>query len=416
MKKRNNVWGCARYLWVAGVFAALCGACGDSEDTDDAPSPSVEPSTEPSMEPSMEPEQDSATLTVTTFNAGLARGFVPYADERLPFISPGVLGLESDVVCLQEVWDDDQIARIEEETGDTFPHRYFAKTVEEAGDPACTEEDTTDLVACVEENCADVVPDDLAGCVLGSCGEQFMATESDCQSCAVSNLGQSFEEILNVCLTSGATLAYGGHNGLMILSKLPLQTTEFRTLPSTVTQRAILRAQVEVSDGIAEVFCTHLAADLSALIEYPEGEFASFEEEQAAQIELLHTYMDEADEEAPVIVLGDFNTGPDGDSFDAELPENYDALLRDGLLASPYAEADDAECTFCFDNALVGEGQGGGGVLLDHVLLLRAESMRAWRTLDETQTIETMADGERELPLSDHYGVCSEVVITPFRE
>jgi hypothetical protein len=39
-----------------------------------------------------------------TYNAGLARGFVDYAGARTQPVADAVARLDSDVVCLQEVW------------------------------------------------------------------------------------------------------------------------------------------------------------------------------------------------------------------------------------------------------------------------------------------------------------------------
>ena len=43
-------------------------------------------------------------LKLTTYNAGLAHTFVKYATERVEKVAEGLAQLDSDVICLQEVW------------------------------------------------------------------------------------------------------------------------------------------------------------------------------------------------------------------------------------------------------------------------------------------------------------------------
>ena len=46
----------------------------------------------------------SPSAVVVTYNVGLARGFVDYADQRAEPVAAAVAALDADVVCLQEVW------------------------------------------------------------------------------------------------------------------------------------------------------------------------------------------------------------------------------------------------------------------------------------------------------------------------
>ena len=73
---------------IATVVAAFLGisACSDSSDA---------------------PEIQS--LTVTSYNAGLALNFVPYSNERLAANADLLAAYDTDVMCFQEVWLDDQV-------------------------------------------------------------------------------------------------------------------------------------------------------------------------------------------------------------------------------------------------------------------------------------------------------------------
>ena len=45
------------------------------------------------------------TLTVETWNVGLAHGFVDHAAARLPAIVDAIEGADADVLCVQEAWE-----------------------------------------------------------------------------------------------------------------------------------------------------------------------------------------------------------------------------------------------------------------------------------------------------------------------
>ena len=51
-------------------------------------------------------------MSVLTWNVGLAYGFVPYSPERQPAVVDAVAALDADVVCLNEVWTEADIAAI----------------------------------------------------------------------------------------------------------------------------------------------------------------------------------------------------------------------------------------------------------------------------------------------------------------
>ena len=71
-----------------------------------------------------------AALSVMTFNAGLVRGGVALVNERLPHIAPALAATGADVICLNEVWDDQDYDRIRSSLAPTHPNTFRAKTVD----------------------------------------------------------------------------------------------------------------------------------------------------------------------------------------------------------------------------------------------------------------------------------------------
>lgn len=357
------------------------------------------------------------TDALVTYNVGLARGFVDYAAERVQPVAEAVAALDADVVCLQEAWIhqddegnwvDDQITTIIAEASESFPHSYWERTV--APDEAkvgCSTEEADPLQACVEQNCAEVAPGELAGCALSNCGTEFNATSTECQTCIAGELGNPLDDIIATCTGDGSSsYSYDGHNGLLLLSKHPLTNTEYVDLPAVLVWRSVLHATVELPDvGPTDVYCTHLTADLSNSIAYPgDGTYESYEEEQTGQIVALTSWMGETAQTEQIALMGDLNTSPAVASAGvaAEFPENY-SLLLDAGFTSLYPTLEDTACTYCLDNPLIEAGEAGGKIL-DHVLVQGLEAVAATRIFDTPQAIAT-SDGELELPPSDHYGV-----------
>lgn len=353
-------------------------------------------------EPSSTAEALPASFGIVTFNTGLAEGYVPLAGERLPHVAEAIADLDADVVFLQEVWSSEAVAEIRAATSVSFPEAVFPEPIPdtEQGTPACTAEGLADLEACVAANCADASADELVGCILDNCGAEMAGLDEQCLSCLTANVGGTVEEAIASCTAGSATYTYGGSLGLGLLSKVPIVDTDVFVLDSSVNRRAVLHVQVDAGDlGQIHVFGTHLSAILGD-VPYP-GE-GTWEQEQAAQIDDLVAYIDtRVDPVEPFVLLGDFNTGPAGELFSAEVPANYDVLVR-AVDTNTYVDTDGARCTFCGDNPLLGDDTA---VAIDHVFTRGIDvAHEATRILDEPLAMEV--DGtDVTTALSDHYGV-----------
>jgi endonuclease/exonuclease/phosphatase family metal-dependent hydrolase len=363
---------------------------------------------------------DDDQSRIATFNLGLAFGYVPEASARIDPIIEALEASAFDLVCLQELWVDqdesgewttDVIDRVLEGVSDTYPHSHWSRTrvPDDAPEVGCTTDEADMLLGCAEPACGDEPPDNLATCVLANCDEEFQSTSSACQTCLVTNLGRPLDEIAEACrgVTRGGVV-YDGHNGLAIISKHPLESTGILELDYVLTARSALYATVDLPGaGPTDVYCTHIAADLSEEIAYPEdAAFSSFAEENADQTARILEHAEQSTSAPNVALLGDFNHGPAVGEYRAELPANY-RMVVDATYESPVTQLDPPRCTFCDDNILVGR-TGPGGKIIDHIYLRLGQGVR-WEDAaiiyDEPVEI-TGADGERrEVHLSDHYGV-----------
>ncbi len=354
--------------------------------------------------------QSAQRVAIASWNAGLAYNFVPLTKERRESVIAAAAGIDADVVCLQEVWTDDDVAAVTAAAkAKGFAHILVEPTKEDvAGLPtACTAGDTKDLEPCATTECGK--SDSLVACVQSKCGKQLAAISEGCFNCLVANLEKDLAGIFAACAKGGGgAYSFGGHHGLMLLSKRGFAMTERTMLDSTLVRRAVLHARLEAtaSAPALEVYCTHLTAGLSS-VAY-KGSMGSWEQEQGAQIDALGKHIaSSAKAGDAVVLLGDLNCGPDaGTKVKAEMGDNWKKITALGFV-DPYLTASDVDCTFCGDNTLVASGadKGGEGALIDHIAL------RGWtgkasvsRILDQKVTIATSA-GQAQSHVSDHFGL-----------
>lgn len=338
-------------------------------------------------------------VTAVTWNVGLAVGFVPGAEARLDGAASAIAALDADVVCVQEVWLPDQVAAIEAAAADTFPYTAFATPdPDDRPEPACAETDLAAITACAEANCDTTCVDGLADCLIASCPLPLAALPTDCQRCAFAQVGHDLDTIVQTCTTMDTRMSWDGSYGIGLLSRTPLDDVTLEAFPSALLRRGALHATTRTPAGRADVVCTHLAADLSPL-PYTEDD-GTWAGENEEQVGLLLDFAATGAEDR-TIVMGDFNTGPAGDGFDAELAESWADVERSGF-AVPFVDHV-GTCTMCPDNPL--RGEGSDEMLIDHVLIDGfSGEVTAARALEDTFSVTTCA-GTFDAAWSDHYAV-----------
>lgn len=344
-------------------------------------------------------------LTVVTYNAGLAVGFVDGAESRTPLVAQALAEHEADIICLQEIFLPEQVSAVETAAASAYPHQYFPDPLppEPSEEVAC-DPDTGELdglLSCIEDNCGDLCIDELEGCLFANCPVPFLSLSRSCQGCAMAQVGEDPQMAREVCENESTAYAYGHSFGTGILSRHPLRDVEHQVYDSSVNRRGAIGATAETTLGDVEVFCTHLTPRFSVL-PYPRSE-GSWIEEQRAQFEAMREWVDSSTSDL-VVMMGDFNAGPELPGIDAEVPENYE-FLAEGF-ENPYVDQV-GECTLCGANPLRGTEDNR---VIDHIFFRGGTDYLSRRILDHTITAES-CDQEISVPLSDHYGV--EVTFTP---
>ncbi len=364
---------------------------------------------------------DGDPTAIATYNAGLAIGFVPGAEDRAPKVADAVAALDVDVVCLQEVWEPEHVAAVEDAAAAAFPYQTFAEPMldESGGDPACAKGDLDDVLACVGDVCGGACQDELVDCVFTNCVGQFLQLPKTCQGCTMANVGGTPDEIQAVCETESTSYAYGGSFGTGILSKHPFvgepehavfdealfaeKVPNALNVRATTNRRGAHHAVIDAPLGEVDVYCTHLSP-VFVTIPYPRDS-GSWAEEQSDQIEALRGWIATTQETDTIVLAGDFNTGPAEPGIDPEVPDNY-AALSSGY--TNFYAAGDPECTYCEDNPLVSDNLSE---LIDHVLVQGFDGEGTAERLFTDMIPVVSCDSTIDGALSDHYGL--SLTLTP---
>ncbi len=392
---------------------------------------------------------DPYDVTIDTLNVGLAGAFVPNEAARRTPVVEAIAAMDSDIVCLQEVWIASDKTLIADGVRAAFPHSAsfehdLSTPVDDATDqmgmvpPPDTEAPCADsrlamtleaALTCLRENCS-TVPDSDDGHTTSAACAEAMCVESvaalllgddaalACYSCLTTALPtDSFGDLRNLCTTQvGAELAFQGQSGVMILSKHPISNAEAFVMPGTWNRRIVAEATVTLpNDTEVDVYCNHLTPIFDSLAFPYTGDYGAdllgadgWAAEQLLQAQkLIARVAARSGTETPAFILGDMNTGrPYMDVLEGEGVPTLDALEAAFTLAvtPDYVPA----CTHCPDNANVSDASVP--VWIDHILMTNVPAENVLSTL-LTYDEPTVDAGGTMVPISDHYGRRSVVTI-----
>lgn len=393
--------------------------------------------------------RDSQEVVVDTFNVALAGAFITFEAERRPFIVEAIADSDADILCLQEVWDQSDKVAIRDAAAQAYPHSaFFEDNLDTPIDDATNQQGvvppppttapcegealTSQLnagVDCLEENCS--TPDGRT--TSDECAEEKCLSEvfgllsapppQRCYACLVTQLPtELLTDIRSRCPTViNQDLAFQGQNGVMILSRHPLKNARELVIPGTWNRRTILSATAELPNGAElDAYCNHLTSIFFSFTFPYTGQYGdgtntagAWQAEQELQAEKLINYVTETSGARPAVILGDFNAGH---AFpDEDIVAQGEATLD--LLESVFELAYTADyaplCTFCSGtNPVTDPGDPVGWI--DHILLdnLTSDSVLSTeRVFDEDVVPVGPVDDQMIVPLSDHFGMRSVIVV-----
>jgi len=348
-----------------------------------------------------------AELKVETFNAGLAHTYVPFAKERLPFIIKDLKEKSSDVICLQEIWEKKDRKKLVKSLTEVYPYSHFTKIkqVRSKKSPTCKRRNLFGegkFVSCVMKKCKGKDGDAHTACILDTCGESMERLKNENRECAAGLIAQVGKSTISALLQvfnpfRGASLfAYGGGNGLLVLSKRKIVKKEVIdfTKISSINKRSALVVTLDSGETVA---CTHLSANLADSVSYT-GKFSSWKEENSKQIDILLSSL--SNKTNKVILTGDFNCAFATSSLEGDWEDNCQKII-DANFENRMLE-EDPKCTFCSSNALNSEDTKD--ILIDHIFVKNGQTLNPKRTRD----VKFSIDG-KEVNLSDHFGISATI-------
>ena len=412
---------------------------------------------------SREPEE----VRIDTFNLALAGAFIPFEQERRVALPDAIASAETDILCLQEVWAQEDKDQIRIAAMENFPYIVsFENDLDDELDDATdqngnvppapetvpcpddvevsgggTVKDQMDAaIDCVrdgqdnEGNACSTIPGSDEGrttsidCATDACSAEVAGLifgneqQQRCYACVATQLPtDTFGDIRARCpADKNQLLAFQGQNGLMILSRYPLSNEANWVIPGTWNRRVITSATAKLPNGAQlDVHCNHLTPIFSGLVFPYTGQYGGdgtapgeqWEAEQFLQAEKLILRVEDASGNRPAVILGDLNAGrdyPDQEIF-AEGQPTLDLLET----AFPPAYATDytPACTFCESNPIAGV-EREETVWIDHILIYNLEAgavTATERTFDDNGAVDV--GGGESVPLSDHYGMRSVITV-----
>lgn len=359
-----------------------------------------------------------------TFNTGIARGHIPYADQRMSKVISEIKTSGADLVCLQEVWNEDDkdyfISKLKSEF--PFYHRSIAKQkfLEISFlRPACRVRDLfgkNKPLSCLRSECKDKEGAELTKCIIRDCRvamSNLIEKNNNCAQMFMAQSGKStFRALLSMLNPIGkkGVFLYKGSNGLLMLSKRQLSNRGILDLSSksTLINRTSLNSTLRLSEKDYTFSCSHLTADLNNSVLYA-GEYGSWEDENYKQVTSLLNDISGSGNNNPQILLGDFNCsfayGSVNSSFENSCQQFTDSGFED------ITPDDELSCTYCSEeNTLINENTGN--YYLDHIFTknINTNLVKSQIVLNKKFSFN---DGKKtvESNLSDHYGLVLDLDI-----
>lgn len=374
------------------------------------------------------------TISFQTFNARLGEE-LPLKEQRTEKLQDLLKYADADILCLQEIFDKDEIIKISKFLKDTKNGPGYVSTVYvntknddfEPIPPSCSQEEIAPVLMCVAMECGGTD----VGCIAQNCLGDILALPPECQGCLIGDglgaiTGGDFQTIIENCMTE-QEIVYdnGGNNGVLLASKYPLKDKGTLSLSSWGKHRMAVYATIgeiekdgEIFDykpaiGDTQVICTALT-QLSD--EDYDGIYGSWAQEQMIQVsEILSIPVD--DEVVQRVIMGDFNGNLSGGyNITENNPAPVSMMSSEGWY-DPYFDVDDKdviECTVCPENPLVKKDTPES--VFDHIFF---KERKGYNFLSERVFFnEFMYFNEKEktkskYSISDHYGLKTIMMLDP---
>ena len=340
-------------------------------------------------------------LRALTYNAALAPAFEPYAAEREPWVISALADAAKhlDLACVQEFWREPDFADLRHAIASDLP--YALRPEPRVGAGTCSADEFAPFAECAQSKCS-VAGDGLVPCLQEQCTSQVQALSGGCVGCLINRLDH-----LEQCLGTSAEVSdpaiFDGDFDVGLFSRYPMLEMTIQPLDAYLQRGSLLHAEVEIPNlGPVHVFCTHLSSPLG-VIPYA-GPYHSWQGEHRRETTQLVDFITlEANDGAPVLVMGDLNMGFALNGQGGVSEDDFRELLGRGL-EDPLLSGGSPACTECRSNTF--HRSDSTEDLVDHLLIAGFPSVPTSVARAFTSRVSVVSAGNTvSTNLSDHYGL-----------
>lgn len=373
-------------------------------------------------------------LNLLSYNVGLAYGFVPYAKQRKPLIYKALSKTDADIVCLQELWEEqdnkDYIWRLRK----AYPYSNYKKlkNIRERGFGAsCKRSDLfgkNKFVSCIMTTCKGKTGEEGDRCVREDCRsslDNLAIQNPSCAQALMASVGKNkILAILSLInpMWKASKFSNKGKVGTLILSKYPIVESGFLDMHeySTTVRRGILFSKIRVGQKDILVTCNHLTANLTASAPYigsppykgPLKFKNKWANENYFQIQKLLELSNDistlyhskySQNILPLFHMGDFNCSLKNEKrkIFEDFPQSCQLMLKNGY--TDYTSLGLNECTYCSNNKLTKEKKS---YILDHIYSKNISPIGSKVEIKFKELIKVREKRTKiQSNLSDHFGV-----------
>ena len=320
-------------------------------------------------------------LETLTMNWGEAPGVISLATPRLPAIAAEVEKIRGvGIACFQELWTQESKDAVIKALGpDMYVYQESTRGENQRdGVDICYPRDVKQTVACARKKCVGLPAEEQTICVYEECFSELKDTyifrRRECVYCVVAGVGNVTEDIIHSCVQqpggpkiAGMSRAFDGQNGVMLVSRWPLQNPEILRLRASFSNRVALFATVEIAGfEPIEVACSHISTSTELPPNHPD--FSDWDEEMKEQVGDISRKLKERAGQRPSLFLADLNAGPKLGEDISEMAAKVWWYMQELEFYSPAAHADKPFCTICAGNTLRSDG-ATNNYLIDHVFV-----------------------------------------------
>ncbi|CAD5121264.1 DgyrCDS9795 [Dimorphilus gyrociliatus] len=335
--------------------------------------------------------------------------------------------LDADVLCLQEVWNDEHLFSLIEDLEWKFPFSYsFVHNVGgllneklDLPNSKCSEKDGDRLLKCIKNNCLNSKDsEEFHSCYVNECNPFDLNLNEACRECTTLQIEACIKimpqnvnkDRIMECLKqikrprgicSSRTIDTKANHGLLMLSNVPLNSQRRGIFTK---DSLIARGFLEAKNNFGEKFvCTQMTTGRSSVYSETKTHFNNWYDLKESEVEQLVNMYSQSKQ---TYILGNFNVGPamPSNGIKPYYSDLYKIMEDRGLENIIVREA--GKCTLCANNELA-KDDISNSYIVDGCILVNVDRCRLSNEVIFKENMLLNPRTRKHYPLSDHYATLS---------